>query len=166
MKIKCIIYEGVFDPPNINHYWLLTQTIEKLNADAIVVVANDISTIKLCNKPNASSENKRLIWSKKAFKDITTNVIISPKDCIYTVDLIQNIKNNINFSNYKEWFYLQGPDRNINTYKDSKKIKKMVKIISDNVVDFRSSLIRNRLKENKHINGLLAPNLTIEDIRN
>lgn len=156
---SCIIYEGVFDPPHINHFWILQHSKEILCADAIIMVSNNKAAYELSNKPNASKLEKRLTWCRLAFKDVAS---VMTSDKTFTVDIISNL---LKHNTYDKWYYLIGPDKNIEEYKDYDKINSMVEVLKINTIDIRSTSIRQRIRNNQRIDGMLAPNLTIKDIQ-
>lgn len=159
---RCIIYEGCFDPPHVAHFWLLQNAKEDLEADAFVVVSKNEAAAKLSNKPNGSDLTVRLEWCRKAFKDIA---VVLPAEHLYTVDIIASFVENPHWS-YDRWYYLMGPDKDLMKYKDGYKIREMATPRWYRTYDIRSTQIRNRIREGKLIDGLLAPNLEIADVWN
>lgn len=157
---SCIIYEGVFDPPHIGHFWTLQDVKERFSADAIVVPATNKAARTLSNKPNVSPHHSRIDWCRTAFSEIAA-VYTTRK--IYTVDVIRSVLKTCSHLSYKEWIYLIGPDRSISEYKNHKKILDMVHVHkAKSRFNIRSSEIRTRMIVGKTVTGLLGPGLTEE----
>ena len=172
MTTNCIIYEGVFDPPHINHYLLLSSAMKKYDADAIVVVANDKAARQLSHKPTATSWETRLWWATDAFASLAryspVDIVTPSSERIFTIDiLVDIIALSPEYKKYANWYYLMGPDRNIKEYKDHFKIEALTKPIQMRIGDgsIRSTVIRNNIKNNKPITGMLAPGLDERSIQ-
>lgn len=160
LKDRCIIYEGVFDPPHIGHFWTLQQAREIHDADAIVVPATNKAAKTLSHKPKASPQSTRRYWCISAFSEIAT---VYNTRLIYTVDIVRKLIST--FKSYKEWIYLIGPDKDIYEYRCSEEITSMVNLHrADARFDIRSSEIRDRIKNRKCVTGLLGPNVDEEDL--
>lgn len=170
MTTNCIIYEGMFDPPHINHYLLLSSAMEKYDADAIVVVANDKAANQLSRKPNATPWETRLWWAEDAFGGLARYSpvdVITTEAAIFTIDiLVDLIALSPGYKKYTHWYYLMGPDRDLREYKDHFKIEALVEPIQMRIGDpsIRSALIRENIRTQKPITGMLAPGLDWKEI--
>lgn len=152
---RCIIYEGVFDPPHVGHFWTLQKAKERLHADAVVVPASDNAAVNLSNKPNASPHALRYAWACQAFSNIA---IVYNTDLVYTVDIVVDVV--LKLRHYTKWYYLTGPQKDLSKYKNSFKIQALADLYTTpQIMNVRSTDVRYRIRNHDVIDGLLAPNL-------
>ena len=160
---KCLIYEGVFDPPHIGHQKLLKSAICELKPDIVVVmVATNEAARELSNKPRASLQYIRKLLCEKTFVDLPITVYVEgdnrfiPK---FNIDIIKYVMNKYSADRY---YYLMGTDRinSISKYHASDEIKRLTIAYYPEIhieSSIRSTMIRKLVKENKNISPYVTP---------
>ena len=152
--MKLIIFEGVFDPPHMGHYWLLRQALEEKDACGLVVVSSQWAVNSISNKPGSQSLKTRVNMCLKTFRNIDTNVT-TYKDCTYSIEVVNNVIKD--YPEFDEFYLLTGPDwvgKEFYMQDELKKKVTMISLSSHRTMDIRSTWIRERVKEGQDITGL------------
>lgn len=166
---------GTFDPIHNGHLRLAIEAKEQLSLDIVLFVPAYIPPHKL-NYNNKKKSKIRLQLIKKALASFANfNVIdyeIKKKGISYTIDTVMYLKQK--FGKNQKYFFLLGSDwtGKLNTWKDIDLLKKGItfvmakrdrdKEIEDSfltiefpIMEISSSLIREKLKKNQDIRGLV-----------
>ncbi len=174
--MKIAILGGRFDPPHWGHFWVAQQVLERVS---------DISSVWLMPvhthhwKPTVADPRSRLEMAKllETDKIKTSAVEVNRAGTSYTVDTIKVLKADYNED---QFFWIVGSDAlsDFAKWRESAKLSMMIsflvfpragyplKIMSSGMrvvkgdliqTSLSSTLIRDRLKKNLSISGLVPP---------
>ena len=149
---QLIVFEGVFDPPHIGHFWMGQCAIEEFGGHLLICPATDESAIKISYKENATPYETRLKMCEVGFP----NAAIFKHNNIYTIKLIRELKDRFSYTHI---ILLHGPDwisRNYNEYDELKEIVEF-KRLTIPWIQIRSTKIRKRLAQGQRITGMVLP---------
>lgn len=174
LNYKVGIFGGAFDPIHIGHYIIANVAVEELQLDRLLIVPTYISPFKWKEGENDSSF--RIDILKKVFRDIkkieVSDYEVKKRDISYSVDTINHFNKEIK----GDLFLIIGEDNlySFNNWRNAEDILNKVKLavfprkvenyreinishkfINAPRIDISSSLIRQRIKKGKTINGMV-----------
>jgi nicotinate-nucleotide adenylyltransferase len=183
-KIQKIgLFGGTFDPVHLGHLIVAESVLNELNLEKIYFIAAHKHALK--SNLNITSPDTRLELLETALKDFSyfsiSDIELVSENVSYTVDTLRKIREYEKLSN-AELFYIIGFDNlnELHLWKDYKKIMELVKLVvlsrpgrydekilntykdkliisNSPQIDISSTLIRQRIKENKPWKSLVIP---------
>lgn len=154
---RLLVFEGVFDPPHIGHFWVAQQAKEHFkDAQLLICPATDIATTEISDKPNASSYSLRVNMCELGFP----NALVYKHENKYTIDLVNELNTKFGFLDLS---IIHGPDWDPKEYNRYDLLKNMVTFykIDCQEIKIRSTMIRKRLAQGLSIQGLVFPAVEI-----
>lgn len=178
--MKIGILGGRFDPPHIGHFWVIKQTLEAFNF-------LDQTWLMPCNrhvwKETVASPEERLAMSKffaqKDDRIIVSDLEIRRGGVSYTIETVKKLKEDKD----NEYFWIVGSDAisDFSKWHSNARLSRLIKFLVFPRIDYpvkfvppgfrlinnkdffvtnlSSTMIRERIKKNLPITGLVLPEI-------
>lgn len=185
--MKIGVFGGTFDPVHIGHTILAVECWHELKLDKVLFVPANVSPFKTDNVSASSADRLnmlRLALGHDPRFGICT-LELDKGGVSYTVDTLKELK--LEYGPSAQLFFLAGADsaEGVDKWKDVEEIMKMVtfcavsrpgilpstltkksyEFIEMPLIEVSSSMIRERIREKRPIDGLVVPSV-VEYIRN
>ena len=179
------IFGGSFNPPHLGHLNIAKEVAKKLNIKKIILLPSGNPPHKI--GLDILDAKHRLSMLKLATKGqdefIISEIEINRKGYTYTIDTLREL--NCVYGGKYNFFYLIGADslENLSKWKDYEELSKLCKfvvvlrkgytkesleemilknqynaeVVDINCVDVSSTYIRDSIKNNKNVSGLISP---------